>query len=401
MRSKIALGALTLLSACLAEPAVITTSETDTSLSASTGARRRETLAAGTAHACMIESGAVYCWGYGEHGQRGDGTDVDDYRSGTPRRVVGLGNQLSLTAGELHTCALAADGSVSCWGDNSAGQLGNPDAGAASSTPQRVYTSSYWGGTNPLAHIVQIAAGPSSTCALDASGSVWCWGVSYDPSVSHRDTAHLLPSVNALQVTGRCFLLSDHTVACWQYGSDVPQRVPFLTNAVAISSSEETDCAIVSGGTVKCWGHDSFGELGNGTDTSQYNEEDNLYRWLVTDVLSPDGRTNLSRVAALGHGPSAYTMCAITSGGAAYCWGQNESAQTGSGTRSATADLPLPLGSLGGATAVEIALGLDFGCARNGAGALYCWGYNGYGQFGNGQIDNHPALSPIRITQAH
>jgi alpha-tubulin suppressor-like RCC1 family protein len=411
LRGVITVGALTVtLAGCSAEIVTEPGSQNQAPLAApaspstagapatSTAGQRNSTFSAGEAHSCALQNGQVYCSGFGYYGQRGDGTVT--YTEGTPQRALGLANQVSVAAGLYNSCSLGADGTVWCWGDNRFGQLGNGKSGGQSSTPQHVLRNGVYGNYQ-LQNVVQIAVSRSTVFALDSFGTVWMWG-----SLSGSNIAQVATSVTALQVTSQCVLATDHTVWCWQDGL---QHVPFLTNVAAISSStsergSDADCALLFDGTVKCWGHNFYGELGNGSDAYVAEPGDpsgspgydgTQYNWLVTNVLSPDGRTNLSHVVALGSSASSNTMCAITSSGTSYCWGDNSSAQTGNGTWSSTVDLPAPLGSLGGAAAVEISTGLDYGCARTGAGALWCWGSNGYGQFGNGVTNDPLAFSPI------
>jgi alpha-tubulin suppressor-like RCC1 family protein len=352
-------------------------------------------LATGVAHSCLIESGSISCWGYGADGERGDGT-LTAYNP-LPQPVVGLTDQVVISAGAKNTCSVGADGNVFCWGDNSEGQVGNGSTGGVFSTPQRVVWSSVYG-PQRLINIVEVSVGPGSACALDTGRQVWCWGAG-------KNAAQRVQSVTALQVTSHCVLNSDRTVSCWQ-GSAL-QRVPFLTNAVEISSAGYSlwpaqdynfDCARLADGTIKCWGENVFGDLGNGKDglSSDGNLYYKQYNWLPTHVVSPDGRTNLTQVVALSHSNASNTMCANTADGASYCWGYNDWRATGTGFSKDTIDFPSLLGDLNGSPAVEVAMGLSFGCAITVDGALWCWGNNYYGEFGNGEAQG-AGVAPLPI----
>jgi alpha-tubulin suppressor-like RCC1 family protein len=373
-RTRILVGAMTAaLSACSGELSTGTMGAAEASLSGPAGLRA-STLAVGGDFACVLQNGVVSCSGE----TAGGGTL-------TPHRVVGLTNQASIAAGLSTACSVGADGSVYCWGDNSGCELGNQSGTSWFDTPQRVVWRGFYE-TQPLVDIVQVSVGEHQVCALDTAGAVWCWG-------NGICAAEKVPSVTALRVTSHCVLSTDHTVSCWQ-GSTL-QKVPFVTNAVEISSSDTfwaVDCALLNDGTVKCWGNNDWDELGNGRDGS-YDGTNPFYSWLPTNVVSPDGRTNLSQVTALSHSSVASTMCASTSSGGTYCWGEGYTA--GSGSFSRVVDVPVALGSLGGSPAVEVAVGSNVGCARSAAGGLWCWG-NNQGEFGDGKI-NQPTASPIFI----
>ena len=128
-------------------------------------------VAAGSAHTCVASAaGEVLCWGLNDHGQVSDTGDVDvqvPHRISVPPGVCG-----GLTAGRGHTCALL-DGAVYCWGDNRAGQLGNPAAGAVDHVPPvPVMTAP----ATPLVDVRELRAGGDHTCAVTTQGVLYCWG---------------------------------------------------------------------------------------------------------------------------------------------------------------------------------------------------------------------------------
>jgi alpha-tubulin suppressor-like RCC1 family protein len=126
------------------------------------------TLAAGAAHTCALDDGGgVWCWGRGAEGQLGVGQlDAGLADAPTPVAVTGITGARGLAAGHAHTCALASDRTVLCWGANAFGELGD------GSTTDRATPAPVVG----LTEVEQLAAGDAHTCARRTDGSTWCWG---------------------------------------------------------------------------------------------------------------------------------------------------------------------------------------------------------------------------------
>jgi alpha-tubulin suppressor-like RCC1 family protein len=128
-------------------------------------------IAAGLQHACAVASGALSCWGNDQNAELGDGKQ--NTQSATPVAVnVASKTITQVTAGYSHTCALATDGTVYCWGQNDWGQCatGLGDAGFNNNdvlTPTQVQLTG---------KVLQVEAGTNHTCALIVGGSVMCWG---------------------------------------------------------------------------------------------------------------------------------------------------------------------------------------------------------------------------------
>lgn len=347
-------------------------------------------VAVGSKHSCALASdGAVHCWGNNQNGQLGDGTTTD---SNIPKTVVGLVGQVAaIAAGDNHSCALNTDGVVTCWGANVNGQLGN--GGKADST-----SATYVGA--PIRGVAAITAGASHTCALTTKGAVYCWG--------QNDQGQLGDGTNTLSTIPRlatglakgvaaitagadhtCALTNSGTVKCWgrnakaQLGaggtsdSNIPVAVTGLGHVTAIATGVEHTCALMVAGEMKCWGANSDGQLGDGTTSSRSTPS--TVGGLMTDV----------HLIAAGKGHT----CALATNGSGQCWGKNSSGQLGDGTNtdaSTARAIPEVLGGL-----VAISSRQNHSCALSTVGSVKCWGNNSHGQLGDGSTTNSNVLEDV------
>ena len=137
-------------------------------------------IAAGDGHTCALrDDGTVSCWGGNSAGQLGDGTTT--FRA-TPDSVIGLTNVVAIAAGNQHSCALRADGTVRCWGRNDVGQLGD---GTRTNRLTSVAVSG-------LTTAVTVAAGLSHTCALRVDGAPVCWEFNNSGQIGNGTTTDRL-----------------------------------------------------------------------------------------------------------------------------------------------------------------------------------------------------------------
>jgi alpha-tubulin suppressor-like RCC1 family protein len=289
-------------------------------------------ISAGRNHTCALKtSGGVQCWGNNESGQLGDGTTTGRL---TPTDVSGLSNVVAISAGRFHTCALTSSAGVQgikCWGSNLYGQLGD-------GTDTKSYTPVDVSGLS--SGVVAISSGGWHTCALTSSAGVKCWGWNFygqlgDGTTTDRltqiDVSGLSSGVVAISagIYHTCALTSSGGVKCWgqnDYGqlgdgtitnNSTPVPVSELsTGVVAISTGLGHTCALTSSAGVKCWGHNYYGQLGDGTTTDRLTQID-------VSGLS-NGMVAIS--AGLEH------TCALTSSGSVMCWGWNFHGQLGDGT---------------------------------------------------------------------
>jgi alpha-tubulin suppressor-like RCC1 family protein len=237
-------------------------------------------IAAGDSFTCAITSSGTLCFGSNDFGELGDGKTE---RSSSPTNVLALTDPKSLALGAAHGCARLSDGSVRCWGSNEAGQLSGdaPDRCGSFFCARSAVESVTFG------IVDQIAAAANRTCVL-TGGLVSCvghlnTGVSFGP----RAVPGLTDAVEiALGRSHGCARTSDGSVWCWgegdrgQLGSFVttpcpngestcsltPVKVPGL-HAKHLELGGETSCAIVEDDSVRCWGRNDKGQLGNGTTT--------------------------------------------------------------------------------------------------------------------------------------
>ena len=306
---------------------------------------------------------------------------------------------MKIAAGESHTCALTTDGRVQCWGRNDSGQLG--DGTTTSPRPTPVAVSGLASG------VTDIAAGTSHTCALTTDGGVKCWGAnSYGqlgvtPSPNQSvplDVEELTSGVQAIAAgaSHTCALTTGGGVKCWGgngYGQlgdalttdrAIPMDVSGLKSGVIdIAAGENHTCALTTGGGVKCWGANSDGQLGVAP-----------YSYFASPVDVSELATGVTDIVT-GNRHTCALMDAVLGGGVK-CWGYNDDGQLGvepSSGRHTPADVNgLTSGVL------EIFAGHWHTCAAmDGAqGGFKCWGYNASGQLGDGTTTNR--ATPVAVS---
>ena len=275
---------------------------------------------------CYLANGNLKCWGYNHQGAVGDDTYWD---RPTPMQVNGLTSGVTAaSAGSGFVCAIAS-GTVKCWGDNRAGQLGN-DLALLQALPADV---AGLGGSASL-----IAAGFEHVCAL-AGGSVKCWGLNANGQLGAGSALNQSP---------------------------VPLTVTNLPAGIqALVGGGAHTCALTTAGSVKCWGYNYFGQLGNSSNA---------------DAGQPVDVTGLaSGVTALAAGYEH--TCALVNGGV-QCWGLNYTNKP----------VPVP-GLTSGVTA--LVSGSAHLCAIHN-GVMVCWGDNQGGQLGNGSLSD--SATPVVVT---
>jgi alpha-tubulin suppressor-like RCC1 family protein len=274
----------------------------------------------------VMTDGSGRCWGWNSVGELGDGTLTDRH---VPTIITALGSSVQqIAVGGDHTCALMVDGSVRCWGSNANGQLG--DGGTIDqSSPVSVAGLGI--------DIQHLALGTNHTCALATDGSVLCWGRNHHGQIGDGTTTdrHLPTTIAALgsdvaQIAAggdhTCARMNDGSVRCWGSGAygelgdgvaidrATPEPIVALgTSVSSISLGGFHTCARMTDGSARCWGANGAGQIGDGTTTDRWTPE------TITALGSG------VRDIALGE----FHTCAVLTDGSASCWGLNASNQLG------------------------------------------------------------------------
>lgn len=393
-------------------------------------------LAGGGATVCaLFYSGQVKCWGNNYYGTLGYGDKENVGDDELPSAVGHVSLTTSpgvvakqISVGLTHACTLLTDGSVRCWGRQIFGCLGsgNDDDLGDDELPSDVAPVSVT--TEPGVSVTQISAGASHTCALLSDGTIKCWGDNSYRQLGYSDTQDVgddevpseLPSVSVSATPGvtvsqvsagdkhTCALLSDGSVKCWganfsgQRARGAPDNMadPLLpvecepitvttepdVTVVAIRASFDSTCVLLSNGSAKCWGDAPEERVGTG-ETGAVIDPSTVGPIQVTTDTS-------LVVTALATGVSH--VCARLSDGSASCWGASQYGALGYGNIESIGDDeqpssagPVSVTTTPGLTVTELVAGSEFTCALLSDQSVQCWGDNRFGQLGNGKVDGY------------
>ena len=225
-------------------------------------------LAVGGNHSCGVDDGQVYCWGDNTAGQLGDGGRLS--RPFAVRVEAGVESFTQVVAGSSHTCALTNTGSAYCWGANSEGQLGDGTR-LVRFTPVAV---------DQPATFVSLTAGTAHTCGLTGGGVAYCWGSNLDGQLGDGTTATRL----------------------------VPNEVAGGSRFASITAGPNHTCGLTDERRALCWGNDDVGQLGATGSVIGCRG-----RCITTPALVNGDFIRLSA-------GDQYT-CAVDRNGATWCWG--------------------------------------------------------------------------------
>lgn len=284
----------------------------------------------------------------------------DDFANNSARSTLAVGAPLQYTAvasgmGGNYSCALDGSGSAWCWGENSRGQL------AIASSPLDCAGGTFECELRPRAAETSLAfqridAGAGHGCGVDGAGKAWCWGMNQEYQLGIFDTSDQPAPVAVLDPIDPA--------------TGLPQAVTYQR----VSTGRATTCGRTTAGAIFCWGYGDEGMAGNGvggtTARPRQVSEDSLGAAVFTEV--DVGFT---------------AVCALGSDGRPYCWGDNRYGQAGQLTGQTCtfsrpcAPLPRPVAAA--PTLTQITVGFAHACGLDELGGAWCWGENLFGTLGS------------------
>jgi alpha-tubulin suppressor-like RCC1 family protein len=331
------------------------------------------TVSAGNAHSCGIRTdGSLWCWGDNFLGQLALGSELEIDQ---PRRVEGA-KWSAVSAGSQHTCGLQVDGSLWCWGRSFEGEIGIGFIGNAVSEPTPAQVEGTW-------H--SVTAGGQHTCGLRADSTLWCWGRNTDGQLGTGASTFLeqpspvqVPQVAtawsqvAAGFSHTCAIDAVGSLFCWGTGNSgelgdgaqTGHTVPMPVNGdtwTKIATGFGFTCGITSG-HLRCWGR----SLGN---TPQ------------AILLSGVDTNGWIDVATGSDAPFDPITCALRDDGSQWCFGDNKRGVLGPLAAAAPPGAPVQAQAQ---TFTTIAVGGSHSCSVATDQTLWCIGGNGLGQLGDG-----------------
>ncbi len=381
-------------------------------------------LDAGDEHTCaLLADRSLRCWGKGLAGRLGYGNEANVLSAASAAPInLGAGRTArAVVAGDYHTCAIADDGTVHCWGFGANGRLGY--ANTANVLSPAAAPAVDLGGRRAVA----ITAGASHTCVIVDDGSVRCWGNGVSGRLGYGNQATIgdnesPAAAGAVDIgAGRravaisagdfhtCVIRDDGALVCWGFGSagqlgrgntadigddETPGQAgpaPLGGHAVrAVSGGKGHTCVVLDDGSARCWGFGADGRLGYGSTSD-----------ITSAAAAPPIALGAGRTAVAISAGEAHT-CAILDTGSVRCWGFGGNGRLGNdgtdsiGDTAGETPASVPPVNLGpGRTARAITVGFSHTCALLDDGTLRCWGFGGSGRLGYGN-ENSVGDDPSR-----
>jgi alpha-tubulin suppressor-like RCC1 family protein/pimeloyl-ACP methyl ester carboxylesterase len=351
----------------------VSTTQRTTPVSVS-GITNATAVAAGYDHSCaLLSTGSLKCWGANSSATLGDGTTT---QRTSPVSVSGITTATGIAGGATHSCALLSTGSLKCWGSEALGQLGNGGSGTYQKSPVAV---------TGITTATGISISSMLSCARLSDGTAKCWGQGSMGELGNGTSGLYAYSLTPIAVTGvttataisagyryACSKLSSGGLQCWgnnasgQLARGTAQSAPLpvtidrtsMSKVMDVASGRYFTCVLWDTGSVKCFGKNDRGQLGNGS---------------TADSTTPVDVTGITTATSISAG--YYHACARLSDGAVKCWGDNQGGQLGSGSGS-PAYSTTPVSATGLSTATQVAAGIMHSCARLSDSTVKCWGFN-------------------------
>ena len=290
----------------------------------------------------------LFGWGDDEFGQVGTGsTNAGDYDSPVSVTLPAGVRQIAASPDDFFSAAVLTSGKLATWGNNTFGEIG--DATTARRSAPYVVPG--------LTGIIQVAVGGGHVLALDSSGTVWSWGNNTYGELGNGTTSTIAGS------------------------NPTPVPVPGLNGMVQVAAGDDFSLALRGDGSVWAWGHNSSGQLGDGT-TAEKDMAEQLpgLKGLVTRLIA-----------------GVHAGYAITTGGALLAWGDNSGGQLGSGSSSGFTATPAPVPGLAGVTQVASSAFTTLAVAGP-AHTMWAWGTNLNGESGDGTTTAHYSPEQTSLT---
>ena len=301
-----------------------------------------DSFSAGADHSCLLLlDGTAQCWGEGDGGRLGTGTE-DDQTS--PTDVAGLLVFAGVSAAPGHSCGVTTDGDVYCWGTESQCSFGDDSNDDQYLEPTKEVV-------NIGTRVIRVGAGLNHGCAIIEDGTVNCWGDDSNGQLGNGNPKN---------------------------DSCAPDEVKNLESVIDLSVGYEYSCAVVQGGGGYCWGYNNKGQLGDGTTNTR------------TGPVEIDDDHSWKKIAA-----GFEHTCGIDTVGAPWCWGEGGSGQIGDGGNSSY-DAPVRVDGISDIR--DITVGETHSCAVTNDGEVYCWGDNANGQV-TGDSSEGSADSPVLVDE--
>jgi alpha-tubulin suppressor-like RCC1 family protein len=286
-------------------------------------------IGAGSSHSCGVRAdGKLFCWG---EPVAESVVEPGSGKSRLGRLIEGLPPVAQVDAGTDFTCVRTVEGAVWCWGANDVGQLGDGTT-EPRLTPQPV---------DGLTNVTHLAVGDRHVCVV-AGGILKCWG---DNLSQQLGISNLFFERSLTPITG-------------------PTILPGIAQ---LEAGERYTCVRTTGGAVRCWGANDFGQLGRGFTNDS--------------MVIPSDVQGLA-AGAIDVAAGSDHACAVLAGGAALCWGRNVVGQLGNNSKTQSDEPVAVIGLSGPAFALDAGSGHT--CARLVSGGVQCWGWNISGQMGDG-----------------